>query len=286
MNIFLKRYRELGHDIDPDKIALKRAIRVNTLKISEDDLVTRLKRKKVRLQKIPFTDVGYWAEADFALSSTAEYLHGHFYSQEAASQLPAKVLDPKNGDSVLDMCAAPGSKTTQLAALMQNQGTLIALDSNMGRISALRNNLERCGVRDCLVYHKDSVHAADIDLKFDRVLLDAPCSGNFTTDKDWFDKRSLEGIRSMVKTQKALLRAAVNLLKSGSTLVYSTCSLEPEEDEEVIEWAIAELPLKLMDTGLKVGEPGTTSATRLCRRFWPDKTGTQGFFIAKLVLSA
>ncbi|MFH1668526.1 MAG: RsmB/NOP family class I SAM-dependent RNA methyltransferase [Candidatus Woesearchaeota archaeon] len=285
MNVFLKRYKDMGHDIDPEKITLRYVIRVNTLKISEDDLIARLKKKKVRLEKIPFTDSGYWADSEFSLSSTAEYLHGYFYSQEAASQMPAIALSPKKGESVLDMCAAPGSKTTQLAAMMQNHGTLIALDSNMSRISALRNNLERCGVRDCLVYHKDAIHVADLGMEFDKILLDAPCSGNFVTDPGWFDKRSLEGVQSMVKTQKALLKAAVNILKPGGALVYSTCSMEPEEDEEVIEWALENLPVKLIETGLKAGKPGTTPATALCKRFWPDTEKTQGFFIAKMIRS-
>jgi 16S rRNA C967 or C1407 C5-methylase (RsmB/RsmF family) len=119
---------------------------------------------------------------------------------------------------------------------------------------------------------------------FDKVLLDAPCSGNFVTDSAWFEKRSIEGIRLMAKTQKELLRAAVRVLKPSGTLVYSTCSLEPEEDEDVIEWALDTFPIKLVETGLNVGDSGITDRTKLCRRFWPEKTGTQGFFIAKMQL--
>jgi tRNA (cytosine40_48-C5)-methyltransferase len=286
MNFFLKRYKELGHDIDPEQIKVKQSIRINTLKISEEDMLARLKRNKIGLEKIPFTDAGYWADADFALSSTPEYLQGYYYIQEAASQLPAKVLSPEKGESVLDMCAAPGSKTTQLALLMRNQGSIIALDSNQSRITALKNNLERCGVKDCIVYHKDAVHAGDLNMKFDRILLDAPCSGNFTTDPDWFGKRDLEGIRQNAKAQKALLKTAARLLKPKGVLVYSTCSLEPEEDEEVIEWALENLPVELADTGLDIGETGITDKTRLCRRLWPEKHHTQGFFIAKLRLKA
>jgi len=284
MNIFLKRYKELGHALIPESIELKKAIRVNTLKIPEKELVALLKRKNVQLKKIPFLDSSYWANADFALSSTSEYLHGYIYMQEAASQIPAQVLSPESGDAVLDMCSAPGSKTTQLAALMKNKGTLVALDSNMARISVLKNNLERCGVRNCLVYHKDAVYADDLQFKFDKVLLDAPCSGNFTTDPDWFDKRSLEGLNVMAKIQKALMSSAVKVLKPDGTMVYSTCSLEPEENEAIMEWAIENLSLELVDTGLSVGEKGVTLATALCRRFWPDTAGTQGFFIAKLRL--
>jgi NOL1/NOP2/sun family putative RNA methylase len=286
MNFFLKRYNELGHDIDPSKIELKRSIRVNTLKKSEQEIVNRLKKKKIKLNKIPFLDHGYWAEAEFSLSSTPEYLQGYFYIQEAASQLPVKVLKPEKNDLVLDMCAAPGSKTTQLAQYMQNQGRIIALDSNTSRLKPLKNNIERCGVKNCITYQKDAAHADDLDLKFDKVLLDAPCSGNFTTDPAWFDKRNIEDINSLARTQKSLLRAAIQVLKPSGILVYSTCSLEPEEDEEVIEWALDNLPIKLAPTGLKIGDTGITEKTALCTRFWPEKTHTQGFFIAKIVKTA
>lgn len=285
MNFFLKRYSDLGYDIDPEQVSVARAIRVNTLKISEEDLLARLK-KKVSLRKIPFTGTGYWVDADFSLSSTPEYLQGYYYIQEAASQLPAQVLGPGKGGSVLDMCAAPGSKTTQLAQLMCNQGSIIALDSHSCRIGALNNNLERCGVRNCIAYHKDAAHADDLDMKFDRILLDAPCSGNFATDPGWFSRRDLEGIRQNAKVQKTLLKTAAGLLNKDGRLVYSTCSLEPEEDEEVVEWALDNLPLELEDTGLSIGEPGSTDSTCLCRRFWPGKHDTQGFFIAKMRLRA
>ncbi|MBW2965143.1 RsmB/NOP family class I SAM-dependent RNA methyltransferase [Candidatus Woesearchaeota archaeon] len=283
MSIFLKRYRELGHDINPEKIALRPSIRINTLKMSGDSIFERISGK-LRLKKIPFTDFGFWAGADFALSSTPEYLLGYYYIQEAASQLPAQVLVPTKDDVVLDMCAAPGSKTTQLAQLMHNQGTLVALDTKPARLNALKNNLERCGVKNCLVYQKDAVHADDLGIKFDKILLDAPCSGNFATDKDWFAKRTIEGIREMAKMQKSLLSAAVRCLKPSGTLVYSTCSLEPEEDEDVVEWALDNLQLRLEETGLKAGSPGNTARTGLCRRLWPEKDGTQGFFIAKFSL--
>jgi NOL1/NOP2/sun family putative RNA methylase len=307
MNFFLKRYKEMGRELDPEKISIKQSIRVNTLKISEEELIPRLKKKKIKLKKIPFTDNGYWAESDFSLSSTAEYLHGYFYIQEAASQLPVKVLlqrscalcnpaespvksksalSPEKGESVLDMAAAPGSKTTQLAQLMKNQGSIVALDSNSARLPALKNNIERCGVKNCVIYQKDAAHVADLGKTFDKVLLDAPCSGNFTTDHAWFDKRSIEGIKDQAKVQKSLLKAAINVLKPKGALVYSTCSLEPEEDEDVIEWALENLPVKLADTGLDVGEPGTTTNTGLCRRIWPDESGTQGFFLGKLILKS
>lgn len=281
MDFFLQRYKKFGHVIDPKKIKISTCIRINTLKADVSVVVKRLKSKKVKLEKVPFLHCAYWAESSFPLSSTQEYLLGMFYIQEAASQLPVVVLSPKGDELVLDMCAAPGSKTTQLAQAMDNMGKIVALDKNTARLEALNNNIERCAVKNVLVYQKDALHAGDIGLKFDKILLDAPCSGNFAIDKDWFEKRTIDEIRTMARTQKALLKVAALLLKKGGTLVYSTCSLEPEEDEEVVEHALDTLDLVLEDTGILVGEPGLTQKTSLCRRFWPEKTNTQGFFIAK-----
>lgn len=283
MNFFLKRYAESGHNINPEKISLRAAIRINTIKLPEQVIVERLKNNDVRLEKIPFLKQGYWADADFSLSSTQEYLQGHYYIQESASQIPVEVLNPKPGELVLDTCAAPGSKTTQLAQWMENKGMLVALDSNSNRIVALKNNIERCGVSNCVVYQKDAAHADDLNIKFDKILIDAPCSGNLATDKEWLNKRTPDGVKSMSGVQQEILFSATLLLKPGGTVLYSTCSLEPEEDEEIIEWALDNLPLKLEDSGLDVGSPGSTERTNLCRKLWPDKDGTQGFFVAKLI---
>ncbi len=283
MDPFLKRYKEFGHDIVPENIGIRQSIRINTLKISEKDCVSRLKKKGVHLERIPFLKHGYWVSSSFNLVSTQEYLQGYYYIQEAASQVPVEVLNPVSSDKVLDMAASPGSKTTQLAQRMGNKGTIIALESNRFRIPKLVNNLERLGVKNTIVYHKDARYASDLGLEFDKVLLDAPCSGNFTQDRDWFAKRSLSDLPVMAKLQRSLLAVAVDVLRSGGVLVYSTCSLEPEENEQVIEWALENLPVSLEKTGLSVGESGLTEKTVLCRRFWPDTSGTQGFFVAKLI---
>ena len=252
------------------------------MKISEENLLRRLKSKKFSFERISFTDFGYWLDSDFALSSSPEYLKGQYYIQEAASQLPVQVLSVKKGEIVLDMCAAPGLKTTQLAQYMHNEGSIVALDTNASRINALKNNLERCGVKNVVVYQKDAAHISDLSIKFDKILLDAPCSGNFAVDPGWFERRSLEDIRIMARTQKALLKAAISVLKPSGTLLYSTCSLEREEDEEVVEWGLDNLPIRLEEIPLKIGEKGITTRTRDCKRFWPGTEHTQGFFMAKI----
>ncbi|MBU0461123.1 MAG: RsmB/NOP family class I SAM-dependent RNA methyltransferase [Nanoarchaeota archaeon] len=282
MNRFLERYKKLGQDIDPNEIKIKPSLRVNTLKINESDLIRRLKNKKVRLEKIPFLENGYWYESAFSLGSTPEYLQGYYYLQEAASQLPAQALSPAKDDVVLDCCAAPGSKTTQLAQIMDNEGMIIALDNNKKRLESLKNNVERMGVKNAMIYQIDAKMVKSLGMIFDKILVDAPCSGNFAIDKDWLTKRDMAGIKNNAMKQKSIISICINILKPDGILVYSTCSLEPEEDEQIIEYALNNFDVKLEKLDLDIGDPGITSKTKLCKRLWPNKTGTQGFFIAKL----
>ncbi len=287
----LKRYSLLGEKFVPEEILVRDALRVNTLKIREEELVERLKAKKVGLEKIPFAKHGYYYEAPFSLGATPEYLQGFFYLQDAASQLPVQVLNPEPGELVLDMAASPGGKTTQIAQWMENKGVIIALDSNALRLDALLNNIERLSVKNVLSYKKDSRFADDLNLFFDKILLDAPCSGNFCVEKDFFAKRSVEDFKDKARVQRDLLKAAFKCLKPGGVLVYSTCSLEPEENELVINWFLENFSVSMASTSLNVGDSGLTnifgvklnSSLKLARRFWPHKTGTEGFFIAKLI---
>ena len=296
-NIFLKRYQELGCECR-NAISSRPSLRVNTLKTEESELIKRLGQLKVHLEKIPFARHGYYYNADdakFSLGSTAEYLMGYYYLQEAASQLPAQLLDPQQGETVLDMCASPGGKTSQLAQLMNNTGKMVAADIDSRRLFALRNNLERCGVKNTIIYKKDARFIFDLGIGFDKILLDAPCSGNYVVEEDFFINKSLGGVAERARLQKELLKAAIKSLKKGGVMVYSTCSLEPEENEMNISWLLKKFPeMRLEETGLSVGDPGLTAVFReklnpeisKCRRFWPERTGTEGFFIAKLVKKA
>jgi len=289
-NTLVKRYTSLGYDCK--LISLKPSLRINSLKTTEEKIISRLKGLGVKLTKIQYTDFGYYYESKFSLGATSEYLQGYYYMQEAASQLPPQVLEPKPGDTILDMCAAPGSKTTQIAQYMKNEGTLVALDSDTRRLFALRNNLERCGVTNAVLYKKDSRFVFDLRLQFDKILLDAPCSGNYVVEQEFFTRKSVDGIRERSRLQKELLKAAIKVLKKNGTLVYSTCSLEPEENEMNIEWVLSKYPeMKLEQVNLDIGDDGLTEVfgkklnpeIKKCRRFWPTKTNTEGFFIAKLV---
>lgn len=263
---FLKRYQKLRPDFDFEKCIMRNALRVNTLKTTHEELLKRLKAEGVSLEKISFLNDGYYHSSDFSLGSTPEYLQGYYYLQEGASQAVSEYLNPKPGEYVLDMCASPGSKTTHIAQLMKNEGIIIALDIKEWRLNSLRNNLERMGITNTIVYNKDARYVSDLNQSFDKVLLDAPCSGNFMIEEDWFNKRTLEDIKNNAKTQRELLKSGLSVLKKGGLIIYSTCSLEPEENEDIVDWAKRELGVKEIKS----------------KRFWPDVDFTQGFFISVL----
>ncbi|MEM4263820.1 MAG: RsmB/NOP family class I SAM-dependent RNA methyltransferase [Candidatus Woesearchaeota archaeon] len=289
MNVFLERYSQLGQNIIPP-IDIRHSLRVNTLKISHQELLRRLKSLGVLLEKIPFTRHGYYYRSRFSLGAITEFFLGYFYLQEAAAQLPVELLDPKPEEIVLDMCAAPGGKTTQIAQLMKNKGVVIALEKQKHRLTSLKSSLERTGVSNTIAYRLDANKVGTLGVEFDKVLLDAPCSGNFVTDRNWFNKKSIEGIQKMVDLQKTLIENALSVLKKGGVLVYSTCSLEPEENELNMEWMLDNFKVIIEKTNLKVGDDGLTNVfgqklnpyISNCRRFWPNKTKTEGFFIARV----
>ncbi len=290
MGFFENRYAKICPDFTTDATE-KKALRVNTLRIDDCALKKRLENKKVKLEKIPYLKDGYFYDASFSLGATPEYLLGYYYLQGAASQLVAEILDPQPGETVLDMAAAPGSKATHIAQLMNGKGSIFALDNNAQRLASLRNNCERLMVMNMLLFKKDARFAADLGMTFDKVLLDAPCSGNFCSEKGWLAKRRIEDIKANARVQKELLKAAYAVLKKGGVLVYSTCSLEPEENEIVIDWFLNKFPdLEVEDIEFGLGDPGTVTwdgkdlnkQLLRTRRFWPHKTGTEGFFIARL----
>lgn len=289
MRELTKRYKALCADFRIVKQSCQ-AIRVNTLKISNHALIKRLGAKRVNLDKVPFLKNGYWTRSYFSLGSTPEYLQGYYYIQEPASQVPSELLDAKHGELVLDMACAPGSKLTHIAQLLRDQSIVVGLDIDDKRLDAARNNCTRLGIKNYVLYNLDGRKADKLGIKFDRILLDAPCSGNYCVEPGFFRKRRVKDFSNRSELQKELLRAALKVLRPKGTLVYSTCSLEPEENEMVIDWAIREHNVRVLDTGLKVGDPGITRPfrkelspeIRKCRRFWPHKTKTQGFFVAKL----
>jgi tRNA (cytosine40_48-C5)-methyltransferase len=288
---FLKRYRS----IDPSARIIDdepaQALRVNTLRITATDLQEQLNKRGAFLKKIDFLENGYYVKASFSLGATPEYLLGLYYLQAPLSQLACEILNPPQGATVLDMAAAPGGKTTYLAQLVGLQGTVIALDNDAMRLAAVRNNVERMGMTNVICVKKDARFASDLKLTFKHILLDAPCSGNFCSEKNWCGKRTIEDIKQNSRVQRELMRAAYQCLEKGGRLLYSTCSLEPEEDEATVDWALKKFnDLAVVPLSIPLGDAGATQwsgeqfdpAVSGTRRFWPHKTGMEGFFIALL----
>jgi tRNA (cytosine40_48-C5)-methyltransferase len=281
------RYRKLGweyHDI-----SARQAIRINIVNSKNpSDVERRLRGLGLVLSKIPFLQQGYWVEKTrFSVGATTEYLSGLYSIQEAAAQLPAMLFTELRGRTVLDACAAPGGKTTQLADLMGNRGMIVALDVEKQRLTALSNQLERCRTKNVVVYDKDAREISQLNMRYDRILLDLPCSGNFVTDKAWFGRRTLKDVKRNAALQKEILASTEKTLKDKGEIVYSTCSLEPEENELNIDWAIGNRNLRVEEVDC-YGSEGLTDVFGLhldnsikgCRRIWPGET--QGFFLCKL----
>jgi NOL1/NOP2/sun family putative RNA methylase len=287
---FIRRYEELGwvcRDVE-----VKQAIRVNTMNAKKADIIKRLESLGIELEKISFLDNGYWIRSsEFSVGATSEYLLGYYSIQEAAAQIPATLFTELKDKIVLDACAAPGGKTVQLADLMRNTGTIIALDFERQRLTALANNLERCRVKNTIVYQMDARQVSKLEIKFDRILLDVPCSGNFVTDKNWFRQRTIRDVERNAALQREILTEAAKAMKEDGEIVYATCSLEPEENELNIDWAIKNLNLQVEKIDC-YGEKAPTkifgkqldSSIGNCRRIWPEQT--QGFFISKLKMGA
>ena len=284
---FVDRYRKLGWECR--EVSVRQAIRISIVNSKNpSDVEKRLRGLGLVLSKIPFLQDGYWVEKTrFSVGATTEYLSGLYSIQEAAAQLPVMLFTELRGKTVLDACAAPGGKTTQLADLMGNRGVIVALDVEKRRLVALSNQLERCRVKNVVVYEKDSREISQLNMRYDRILLDLPCSGNFVTDKGWFGRRTLKDVERNAALQKEILAATEKMLKDDGEIVYSTCSLEPEENELNIDWAIRNLNLRVEEVDC-YGSEGLTDVFGLhldnsierCRRIWPGET--QGFFLCKL----
>lgn len=287
MGFFLDRYKKMDSGFEPE-VPQKKYLRMNTLIQDEATTFKQLKhRMTIKKTPLPYC---YSFEADFAPASSIEHLSGHFYLQGLASQVVANALKPQEDWLIIDMAAAPGSKTTHIAQLMNNTGRILALDKSRERLLAVRDNCERLGVLNVIAIRKDARFALDLP-KADAILLDAPCSGNYCSEEDWETKRTIEGVQENARLQKDLLRTGYKLLKPGGVLLYSTCSLEPEENEFSVDYALS-LGFSLEDIDLPdLGQsPGLTSfeersfdpSLAKTLRFWPYKAGTEGFYLAKL----
>jgi len=273
-------------------------IRTNTLRTNRRSLATSLMNRGVTLEP-----VGKWSkvglqifESNVPLGATPEYLAGHYIIQAASSFLPVMALAPQEGERVLDMAAAPGGKTTHIAALMKNTGCIFANDSNKSRAKALIGNTHRLGAKNTIICNYDAREFPKVMGGFDRILLDAPCSGTGVIAKDASvktNKTEADFLR-LPHLQKQLLLAAIDSVdhasKTGGYIVYSTCSVTVEENEQVVQYALNRRPnVKLVETGLAIGREGFTNymskkfdpSMKLVRRYYPHAYNVDGFFVAK-----
>ena len=216
--------------------------------------------------------------------------------QGASSLLPVMALAPQPGERVLDMASAPGGKTTHIAAIMNNTGMILANDANKDRCKAVVGNVHRLGITNTVICNYDGRKLPKIMSGFDRVLLDAPCSGTGVISKDESAKMSKDDkdIHLCSHLQKELILAAIDCLdhksKTGGYLVYSTCSVLPEENENVVDYVLRKRHVKLVPTGLDFGVEGFTKyrekryhpSLNLCRRYYPHTHNMDGFFVAKI----
>ncbi|WKZ30737.1 MAG: RsmB/NOP family class I SAM-dependent RNA methyltransferase [Candidatus Dojkabacteria bacterium] len=215
-------------------------IRLNNLAANPDDIEKKLLSKGIQLEQVP------WSKHTFIvtnkdkseLGKMEEYRKGLFYIQNLSSMLPGVILNPSEGDYVLDMCAAPGSKTTQLAAMMNNKGEIIANDENFQRLSSLKRVLSEFHVTNAKVTIGDAAKLGHTHQnKFSKILLDAPCSGEgmiYLKGEKPLRFWNIKKIKAMVKVQERLILSAFDALKPGGEMVYSTCTLEPDENEGVV----------------------------------------------------
>jgi tRNA (cytosine49-C5)-methyltransferase len=280
---------------------LLKTIRCNTLKISPEKLKDELEKKGWKiLQPYPVNPEIMIIESGLTpgdLGKSKEHILGYYYVQETSSMMPMLALQPKSGELVLDLCASPGSKTTQACALMENKGTILANDVSMGRIAILSANLERQGCTNAIVTRHDAVQLCSklkkLNFYFDKILLDVPCSGegNIRSNPATFKMWNQKVIDKLGSIQKRIAESAIPLLKEGGELIYSTCTHSPEENEMNVNHLINRFGLKVEQIQLPViCRPGLTEwkgaklspeIKKACR-IYPQDNNTEGFFLCKM----
>jgi ribosomal RNA methyltransferase Nop2 len=274
-------------------------IRTNTLKTRRKDLAAALMKRGVSLDPLAaWSKVGLKImESQVPIGATPEYLSGMYMLQSAASMCPVLALAPEPKERVLDMAAAPGGKTSYIAQLMRNTGVIFANDLKAERQKATVANMHRLGVKNVVACKHDGRKLGVLfKNRFDRILLDAPCSGLGVISRDPSVKvqRTIEEINQCSHLQKELILAAIDALKckgtTGGFMVYSTCSVAVAENEEVVNYALSKRDIRIVESGLDFGTPGFTRyqqkryhpSLALSRRFYPHVHNMDGFFVCKI----
>lgn len=259
----------------------KVSLRVNTLKASVEDIIVEFNSANIKFKKVD------WYKDAFVIENINEqnlqnleiYKQGKIYLQSLSSMLPPIVLNPKENENILDMCAAPGGKTTQMACLSNNKAHITAVERNRIRAEKLKYNLQKQGAGTVNVMIDDARNLSDF-FKFDKILLDAPCSGS-GTDNVFKKNFTKELIEKSVKTQEVLLKKALKLLKQGGELIYSTCSILKDENENILEKCVKNTEYKLERIELSDKIECLPSKFDEVKTIAPNEY-FEGFFLAKI----
>ena len=265
----------------------KTTLRVNTIKGNIEEIKNKLEKSKIEYEEVP------WSKEALIIKNADEksiqemniYQDGKIYMQSLSSMLPPIILEPKEGIDILDMAAAPGGKTTQIAALTNNKAHITACEKNKIRAERLKYNVDKQGATCVFIMPKDS-RFIDNFFSFDQILLDAPCSGSGTLDyndvniEKYFTEQLIE--RSS-KTQKTLLKKAINLLKPGHEMVYSTCSILSCENEDVVESILKDEKIEIVPISFEGIESLPVLPTKISGTLCVCPTELyEGFFVAKI----
>jgi NOL1/NOP2/sun family putative RNA methylase len=272
---------------------LPKSFRVNTLKSSPSEITEKFSGYGFKVSQMTWYDDAFLCDS-LEVNNTIEHFCGMIYMQEIVSMLPPLMLrkELEKAKMVLDACAAPGSKTTQMAALMNNLGTIVANDVAYPRIRALKFNIEKTGTLNTVITNRDLRNFPK--MQFDAVLLDAPCSSEGTMRKssELFSEWSENAVLSNASQQKQLILKAFELLAPGGAMVYSTCTFAPEENEAILQHLLDNTEAEILPfsfEGLKTSKPveewqGQAFDPRIKNaiRIWPHHNDTGGFFLAKV----
>ncbi len=293
----LDRYREIVPDYDAFRAIqchpLYNSARINTLKINREKLLERLEEEGVRFEGLPWYPLGLKLDME-SPGKLLENLLGYIHIQEELSMVPPLVLGPEPGECILDLCASPGSKTTEISQMMENRGLVIANEPSLARIAPLRSNCERLGALNVVITRYDGRNFPSGP--FDRVLVDAPCSseGRERRGPGVLSRCSPERSLDLQVLQIGLIKNALRLTKPGGVVVYSTCTYAPEENELVVQAALDDADAARLE---KVCIPGLVECPGITQwngkrlnddlsctaRYYPHINDTGGFYVAKII---
>lgn len=295
----VSRYDKYVSDLEEflktiNEISSRRYIRTNTLKISPDKLKKILLKKECVIKTTNLDEVFELINTGYPIGASLEYLLGYYYLQDLSSCYAVDAMELNENMKILDIAASPGGKTTYISQKLNNTGLIYAVESDKKRLKKLVFNTTRCGSKNISIYNIDglslSLSKIFSEAKFDNVILDAPCSCDGVIQKDRFRKKtySTKSIDYCSTRQLNMINQAVSLVKPGGTLLYSTCSYSPEENEFVVNSLFDKHDIIIEP--YKYGVPGLTSfgdhqldkSLKNTRRFYPHIHNTLGFFIAKI----